>query len=84
MTDNIEVPLEALQVVFDTAVGSMDFGSGFLDMPEVLALREVAKALGVPPILATPENFWSHFYDDAPVRFRPSADWYQAKEAAGE
>lgn len=46
-----------LQIVFDTAVHSMDFGSGFLDDEEVLALREVAVILGVDPIVATPDNF---------------------------
>lgn len=46
-----------IQVVFDVAVHSTDFGSGFLDDEEVEALRGVAVLLGVDPMEATPENF---------------------------
>jgi hypothetical protein len=51
------LPTEDLQTVFDTAVGSLDFSSGFLDNDEVLALRRVAVVLGVDPMKATPHNF---------------------------
>lgn len=46
-----------LQICFDVAVNSMDFGSGFLDDEEVLGLRAIAAYLGVDPMLATPDNF---------------------------
>lgn len=51
------IDTEVLQKVFDTAVHSMDFGSGFLDDDEVEALRACAVALGVDPAVATPRNF---------------------------
>ena len=53
----MNVRRETLEMVFDTAVNSMDFGSGFLDNEEVEALREVAVLLGVDPMVATPLNF---------------------------
>jgi hypothetical protein len=52
-----EISDRLLRIVFDTAVHSMDFGSGFLDDEEVAALREVAVVLGVDPAAATPRNF---------------------------
>ncbi len=79
----ITVPFEALQVVFDTAVTSMDFGSGFLDTEEVNALREIAKILGVPLVVATPEDYWDMFYDDCPYGARARSDWRDHKEEQG-
>lgn len=52
-----EIDDHLLRVLFDTAVGSMNFGSGFLDDEEVAALRQVAVILGVDPEVATPQNF---------------------------
>jgi len=52
-----EIDDRLLRIVFDVAVHSMDFGSGFLDDEEVAALREVAVVLGVDPAVATPRNF---------------------------
>ncbi len=52
----IKLPLEELQVVFDIAVNSMDFGSGFLDNDEVAILRSIATRLGVDPNVGTPSN----------------------------
>lgn len=57
MNETIAVPKALLQMVFDTAVGSMDFGSGFLGDDEVYALRDVAVLLGVDPMDATPSNY---------------------------
>lgn len=53
----MEIDERLLRVLFDTAVGSMDFGSGFLDDEEVAALREVAGMLGADPMVATPGKF---------------------------
>jgi hypothetical protein len=53
---SVTLPLADLQILFDTAVGSMDWGSGFLDAEEVEALRRVAIILGVDPLDATPDN----------------------------
>jgi len=53
----VVVPRETLQVVFDVAVESLDFASGFLDNDEVMELRCVAGLLGVDPMKATPHNF---------------------------
>ena len=51
------IPHDVAQVVFDVAVGSLDFGSGFLDNDEITALRAFAEAIGVDPAKATPSNF---------------------------
>jgi hypothetical protein len=55
--ESLTVPRGMLQKVFDTAVHSLDFGSGHLDDDEVTALRAVAVLLGADPAIATPENF---------------------------
>jgi hypothetical protein len=52
-----EVSGRLLRIVFDVAVRSADFGSGFLDDEEVTALREVAVILGADPADATPGKF---------------------------
>ena len=57
MAETVTVDRTMLQIVFDCAVGSMDFGSGFLDDEEVTGLRAIAGYLGVDPMLATPLNF---------------------------
>jgi hypothetical protein len=53
----IAVELEDAKAVLDIAVGSMDFGSGFLDREEVATLRRLAVQIGVDPIVATPEEW---------------------------
>lgn len=55
--EGVTVDRTALQSVFDTAVHSLDFGSGFLDDEEVRHLRAIAVALGVDPMEATPRQF---------------------------
>ncbi len=52
-----EIDDELLRALFDVAVSSMDFGSGFLDDEEVAGLRQAAAVLGVDPAEATPRNF---------------------------
>ncbi len=64
-----------LQIVFDVAVESMDFSSGFLDDEEVDALREVAVVLGVDPMIATPENFKCKFDGKHDFSPRPDGDY---------
>jgi hypothetical protein len=66
MAKVIKVEREVLQCVFDTAVSSLDFGSGFLDHKEVNALRTIAKLLGVDPEKATPYNFLCEFNGHTP------------------
>ena len=66
MTEQITLPKESVQILFDAMVDSMDFGSGRFDTEEVEALRGVAVVLGVDPDVATPEEFQSrypHAYD---------------------
>lgn len=41
---------EALQDVYDIAVNSMDFGSGFLDTEQLGHLRQLGLAIGAPPL----------------------------------
>lgn len=53
----MEIDRAILERVFDTAVGSMDFGSGFLDDEEVSALRACAVLLGRNPMVGTPDKF---------------------------
>lgn len=45
-----------IREMFDIICCSMDFGSGFLDTPQVDLLRKVAVELGVDPMEATPSN----------------------------
>ncbi len=54
VNDPLTIERTTLQAVFDTAVNSMDFGSGFLDDDDVVELRKVAVVLGVPTEVATP------------------------------
>lgn len=60
----MDIDRETLQVVFDTAVHSLDFSSGFLDHDEVIALRATARLLGVDPEAATPINFRGSIHDE--------------------
>ncbi len=57
MSDEVIISKKLLQIVFDTAINSMDFGSGFLDNEEVEALREIAVILGIDQMVATPDPF---------------------------
>jgi hypothetical protein len=41
---------EAVQVAYDVAVGSMDYGSGFLSTEEVGYLRAVGRAIGAEDV----------------------------------
>lgn len=54
--NGVTLPLANLQILFDTAVNSMDWGSGFLDKEEIAVLRRVALILGIDPLTATPDN----------------------------
>jgi hypothetical protein len=63
----VQIDFEKLQALFDMAVGSSDFGSGFLDTEEVELLREVAVTIGADPMDATPFTFatqYSHPYGE--------------------
>ncbi|MBM4409613.1 MAG: hypothetical protein FJ038_13690 [Chloroflexi bacterium] len=57
----LKIDRQLLQIVFDTATSSLDFGSGFLDQEEVEALRAIAVILGADPMDATPENFRAQY-----------------------
>lgn len=57
MVPNVTIERRLLQIVFDTAINSLDFGSGHLDDEEVTGLRAIAEVLGVDPLTATPDNF---------------------------
>lgn len=50
----VEIEMEELKQLFDLIVGSLDFGSGFLDNDDVVLLRKLATVLGVNPMVATP------------------------------
>lgn len=53
----VAIPTDDLRALFDIAVGSMNFTSGFLDSDEVNLLRKVAVIIGVDPMVATPKEF---------------------------
>jgi hypothetical protein len=53
----MEIDRDTLAKLFDIAVGSMNFTSGFLYDEDVLALRAVAELLGLDPMVGTPDNF---------------------------
>jgi hypothetical protein len=53
-----------VRLLFDMAIGSMEFGSGLLDDEEVLQLRRIAVRLGVDPDEATPYNFRNHVWPE--------------------
>ena len=48
---------EAAKVAFDIAVNSLDFGSGFLDDEDVMALRYLARRFGVNERFAEPPGW---------------------------
>jgi len=54
--ESVTLPRGVLKALLDTAVTSMDFGSGFLNDVDVLAMRTVAVAVGVDPVLVTPST----------------------------
>jgi hypothetical protein len=71
----VEVEFDDLQKLFDTAVNSMDFGSGFLDHDEVVVLRRFAGLLGVEKMTATPDNFRKQFNHHYRPQIRTVYDW---------
>lgn len=61
-----------IREMFDIICCSMDFGSGFLDTPQVDLLRRVAVELGVNPMKATPSNQAENY----PHAFEAYTNWY--------
>jgi len=55
---------DELKHLFDMAVGTMDFGSGFYNHEDVVFLRHVATLIGVDVKEATPDNFRASFAHD--------------------
>jgi len=77
MTDEtgmILMPRGNVQDMFDIVVGSLDFGSGFLDQEQIEMLRSVAEQLGVNPMVATPYEHAKSY----PHRFEPYSIWATA------
>jgi hypothetical protein len=60
-TEQVTIPKRYLQELFDLAVNSMDFGSGYWDNDDVVTGRAVAEVLGVDPATATPSEFRKYF-----------------------
>lgn len=67
---------ERLQALFDLAVESVDFGSGFWDTDETNTARAVANILGVDPMEATPWRFTTQY----PHRYMASRWWREGAE----
>jgi len=68
--DMVTVNREQLKALFDVAVGSLDFGSGFWDIDATEAARGIAEALGIDPMEATPSEF-NKRYPHAFVQHHP-------------
>lgn len=64
----MKLTVEEVKQLFDLVVGSMDFGSGFLDTDDVNLLRRVAVHLGADPMVATPTEF-TRTYPHAPAPY---------------
>lgn len=78
MNDEITLPTELVRNVFDIAVESMDFSSGFLEDSDVEVLRDLAVRLGLDPVAGTPVQF----YDEGrPVITAVPSQDVQAKAA---
>lgn len=78
----VTLPAADLRAIFDLAVGSLDFGSGFWDIDDTEAAGRVATALGLDPWAdATPSEFkrvWPHAFKE----FRPDQCAYCNKPPA--
>lgn len=84
MSDSITVSRKMLQLVFDSAVNSIDFSSGFLDDEEVVdGLRACAVALGVDPMIGTPERFRCKFEGHHVAAHPQSASPWQCPRCRG-
>lgn len=59
----VTVPREMFAALVDMAVGTSDWGSGFLDSEEVEILRTAAGVLDIPARDVTPDNFLSEYAD---------------------
>lgn len=72
-----QVPTDDLRTLFDVAVNSLNFGSGFLDTDEVNVLRRIAALIGVDPTVATPSNFARQYLHTFQERIRtwPPSVW---------
>lgn len=57
MSERIEIDKELLQAIFDLAVNTMDFGSGFWDDEDVKWGRRAAEILGLDPMVGTPRSY---------------------------
>lgn len=54
VAETTEIDTGDLRALFDLAVNSLDFGSGFWDREDTEVARRVAVLLGVDPMVATP------------------------------
>jgi hypothetical protein len=59
----------ALQDVYDIAINSLDFGSGFLSTEEIGHLRELGRAIGAEPL------HYQCSYDPDPVQITTRVPW---------
>jgi hypothetical protein len=71
----VRIELEDLKALFDVAVNSMDFGSGFLDTDEVNMLRRVAVVIGVDPMAGTPPEFSKRIPHNFTPYEEPRNEW---------
>lgn len=66
MTGMVLMPRGNVQELLDIIVGSLDYGSGFLDQEQIEILRAVAEMLGLDPMSATPSEYrksYPHTYE---------------------
>lgn len=72
----ITLPKEQLQALFDLAVESVNFGSGFWDTDETNTARAIAEILGIDPMEATPFAFATQY----PHGYVPKKWWRKGAE----
>lgn len=63
MSDDRKIAIDPdlLKNLFDLAVNSLNFGSGFWDHDDTIAARNVARLLGIDPMVGTPHKHKPNF-----------------------
>jgi len=75
----VYIRTEDLRALFDLAVNSMDFGSGFWDSEDVAVARKIAQSLGIDPMIGVPFGFRSnyrHKFKPNPPSFNMDRCWW--------
>jgi len=78
MPETVTIQLEDLRAIFDLAVNSLNFNSGFWTTEDVEIARRIAVIIGVDPMKGTPFLFasqypheWKSLRPDKPESYTP-------------